>query len=79
MASNAHQIGSAGQRPDGLVECRAQNLMAQHDLNVSECKARAKQQREELTARETRVYQNPVLEGRKNGSLMMILTTSKPH
>jgi hypothetical protein len=68
-----------GDSSESLTGGQMRKRVTERDRKISECKAKAKRQRENLTAREAKAYQDPELEERQDGSLMMILTTWRPH
>jgi hypothetical protein len=79
MTSNVDQIANVGESPENTAKDQMRKQVAERDLKVSECEAKAKQQRDDLTARAAKAYQEPALEEREDSSLMMILTGSRPH
>lgn len=79
LRSSDGQVAGIAAIPGTFVNQPIQNLAAERDRTVLECRKNAEREREKLTMSERADYQNGAQEERDDGSLMMILTTSRPH
>jgi hypothetical protein len=79
VSSSKHQIASMAASSGAFADQQTQKLGAERDRRLLECRANADREREELSERERAVYQDRAQEEHDRNSLMMILTTSRPH
>jgi septal ring factor EnvC (AmiA/AmiB activator) len=69
---------AATPEPNGHTELRTQMVTNDRDRELSECKANAEREEEQLSARERAEYESRAKDERERNALMMILTTSQP-
>jgi hypothetical protein len=78
VKSSNRQLASMTASTPTLVTQQTKELAAERDHRLLECRAKADQERDKLTASERADYRNRAQEERDNNSLMTILTTSVP-
>jgi hypothetical protein len=78
VRSSNRQLASMTASNPALVTQQTKELAAERDQRLSECRAKAYRQREELITSERADYRDRAQEERDNNSLMTILTTSVP-
>jgi len=79
MTSNEHQVASTAASPGAFLDLQTQQSVGERDRRLNECRANAERERERLSARDRSNYQDAAHDERDRNSLMMILTTSRPH
>jgi hypothetical protein len=72
------QIARIAATLDALTGLRTQRAKDDRDRELSECKANADREKDELSARERAEYEGQAQDERERNALMMILTTSRP-
>lgn len=78
MTSSDHEKANIAVSPGAYTE-QTKQPAGERDRRLDECKANAEREREGLSARERTDYQAGAQEERDHSSLIMILTTSRPH
>ena len=76
--TNDEIIGVAA-APDASTDLRVQLARNQGEQAISQCKAEAERESEELSSQQRTDYQLRAQQERDRGALMMTLTTSMPH
>ena len=80
MISSNNQIAQITVIPDPNADtgARTQTVANDRQRELSNCKANADREEDQLSARERAEYQSQAKDERERNSLMMILTTSLP-
>jgi hypothetical protein len=79
VTSNDRAVPRAATPQGASTVPKTQELLAERDRRVLACGANADRERKELSASETAAYQDRAQEERDRNSLILMLTTTRPH